>query len=248
MKYLPQSLIVVAERGQDLAEIGRSFATEKNDHVIELLEHKKENGTTVGIFVDDIRMLRELVRTAKKGTRTLVIIADAAKMQIGAQNALLKLLEEPRENLHLLLLTPTPEQLSVTILSRCQRIDADAAVAAEIPEEKRAKVSFMAGDNQAEMNKLATDEKYFAAQSELFEQAKIFFGAKKYQRLTVIASVKDSRDKALELLRASLTFGNFMLRSNHSPNLQQQVKRLLEADDAIRKNGNVRLWLLKTVV
>lgn len=248
MNEPPQSLIVTTEHGQDMLEIGRSFATRKNDHIIELIEHKKENGTTVGVFVDDIRELRELVRTSKKNTRTIVIIADAAKLRIEAQNALLKLLEEPRDQLHFILVTPSPEQLSITILSRCQRVNATPATAVDIPREKKARIMFMAAGNQAEMNRLATDETYFNQQVALFEAAKTFLGAKKYQRITTIASVKDSREKALELLRATLIFGDTLLRRRYSATTQRQIKALLEADTAIRKNGNVRLWLLKTVL
>lgn len=248
MNVLPQSLIIEIEEGQDAAAVGRSYATEEHDRVIELFDHKKQDGIVVGIFVDDIRSLRQLVRTSKKATRTIVIISDAALLRLEAQNALLKLLEEPRDQLHFLLITPNPSQLAATIRSRCQYTVAPPMALPDIPEEKKARIMFMAAGNQAKMNRLTSDRVFFEQQVALFEQAKTFLSAKKYRRITVIASVKDSREKALDLLSATIVFGNTLLRKRYSSAVRQQVALLLEADAAIRKNGNVKLWLLKTVV
>ena len=248
MNTLAQSLIIKTSPGQNTLQVGNSYITQATDQIIELTEHKSETGATMGIFVDDIRELRQQVRTSKKAVRTIVIIADAAKLRLEAQNALLKLLEEPREGLHFLLVTPHPEQLAPTILSRCQQVSAPPETAITLPEEKRARIQFMAAGNTAEENRLGSDDAYFEQQAKIFASAKQFLGGKKYQRITVISSVKESRDQALELIRATLIFANTVLRTRYSRATQQQIKALLEADTAIRKNGNVRLWLLKTVI
>lgn len=248
MNYLPQSVIIKAERGQDIFSLGRQFVHGKNDTLIELFEHKKKNGVVVGIFVDDIRELREMVRTSKKEVRTIAVIADAAKMTTGAQNALLKMLEEPRDNLHILLVTATPEQLNATILSRCQQIELAQPKVGKVPEDKKAKAIFMAAGNHSELQKLISDDTYFREQVRLFEVAKQFVAAKKYERIKLVSKVKESRSDALELIRAALIVCDFMLRSRPSKTFHNQAKLLLEADKAIRKNGNIRLWLLKTVV
>jgi DNA polymerase-3 subunit delta' len=52
----------------------------------------------------------------------VAILVEAERMGVQAQNALLKLLEEPPDQLVLLLCTSSPETLLPTILSRCQRV------------------------------------------------------------------------------------------------------------------------------
>lgn len=50
----------------------------------------------------------------------IVVIEDAQKLTIEAQNAFLKTLEEPPENTIIILLVENPDQLLPTIVSRCQ--------------------------------------------------------------------------------------------------------------------------------
>jgi DNA polymerase III delta prime subunit len=52
----------------------------------------------------------------------IIIIKDAHNLQTEAQNALLKMLEEPGENNYFLLTTNRPNQLLSTIISRCHQI------------------------------------------------------------------------------------------------------------------------------
>ncbi|NLA42728.1 hypothetical protein GX865_01040 [Candidatus Saccharibacteria bacterium] len=248
MSHLPQSIIFQVERGQDVKVAARQFVSQKDDVVIEVFDHKKKDGVKVGIFVDDIRGLIEMVRTSRKSHRTIVIIADAAKMTKGAQNSLLKLLEEPRDNLHIVLSTENSKTLLPTILSRCQIFKSASYKVSDIPESKRSKAIFMAGGNQSELYRLTKDDNYYNKQVELFETAKQFISAKKYQRLQIISKVKDSRDEALDLIRASLAICRFLLKTKPSASIHQHSKKLLQADKAIRENGNVRLWLLKTVL
>ena len=59
------------------------------------------------------------------GRRRVFIIRDAHRMNEGAQNALLKTLEEPPGRVCLILVTPSAERLLPTIRSRCQKISFD---------------------------------------------------------------------------------------------------------------------------
>jgi DNA polymerase-3 subunit delta' len=54
------------------------------------------------------------------GAYRLVVIEDADRMNINAQNALLKTLEEPFPNAFIWLLTSHPKRLLPTVRSRCQ--------------------------------------------------------------------------------------------------------------------------------
>lgn len=73
------------------------------------------------IKIDDVRALQEYSHT--KGSGAKVIILDHADtLTLGAANALLKTLEEPRDGVFLILITHHPSRLLPTIKSRVQRL------------------------------------------------------------------------------------------------------------------------------
>jgi len=75
------------------------------------------------IKVDQIRELKEAQSLMPKvSTAKTVLITEADQMNVSAYNSLLKLLEEPRDNTVLILLTRNRDQLPVTIKSRCQTV------------------------------------------------------------------------------------------------------------------------------
>jgi hypothetical protein len=78
------------------------------------------------IKVDQIRRVNEFaVQTPQIAPRKVVAIADAHLLNVNAANALLKTLEEPPPNTHILLETTRWGRLLPTIRSRCQRFQHD---------------------------------------------------------------------------------------------------------------------------
>jgi DNA polymerase-3 subunit delta' len=75
------------------------------------------------ISIDLVRILKREATLApyQKGKRVFVVL-DADRMTEEARNAFLKLLEEPPADTVLILTTSRPNELSLTTLSRCQRI------------------------------------------------------------------------------------------------------------------------------
>lgn len=74
--------------------------------------------------IDEIRELRDAVRTAPFSSPYKVYIIDEAHMLTKeASNALLKTLEEPPSHVIFILATTDPEKLPQTIVSRCQKIE-----------------------------------------------------------------------------------------------------------------------------
>ena len=69
------------------------------------------------ITVDQIREVIEMT-TVKASSDRYFFFKNAEKMQIQAQNATLKLFEEPKDNYHFILFTNKPEALLPTIRSR----------------------------------------------------------------------------------------------------------------------------------
>lgn len=85
------------------------------------------------IVIEQIRDLSLLLQQKpNRGAYRVVTIADADTMTTGAANALLKTLEEPGNDVVLILIAEKPEQLSATIRSRCARIGV------VVPETERA--------------------------------------------------------------------------------------------------------------
>ena len=84
--------------------------------------------------------MRSLVQAAARrptnGRWQVVIIADADRLTEGAANALLKAVEEPPDRTVFLLCAPSdhPEDVSVTIRSRCRRMALRTPPAADIAE------------------------------------------------------------------------------------------------------------------
>jgi DNA polymerase-3 subunit delta' len=87
-----------------------------------LRPQSKSRRITIGDDSDDtgtIRFLEKMIRrTAAPNGWKLGVIVDADRMNVQAQNAFLKTLEEPPPRTFLLLLTTQPEQLLPTIQSR----------------------------------------------------------------------------------------------------------------------------------
>ncbi len=96
------------------------------------------------IRIDQIRAVQQTLhlRTVEGGSR-VVVIAGAEWLNLAAQNALLRTLEEPPPRTHFVLVTASPSGLAPTVRSRCQRVRfpaerAPAPDAAEAPDATRA--------------------------------------------------------------------------------------------------------------
>ena len=76
------------------------------------------------IKIESIRRLNQFaVQTPQISVRKVAGIVDAHLMNKNAANALLKILEEPPPNTHIILVTPYWGRLLPTIRSRCQRYE-----------------------------------------------------------------------------------------------------------------------------
>lgn len=92
------------------------------DFVHVKLELRKDSKTEYRkqIVVDQIRLLSSLVGLAPRhGARRVILLDPADKMNLEAQNALLKTLEEPPPHTVLILIAARPQVLVATVRSRC---------------------------------------------------------------------------------------------------------------------------------
>ncbi len=75
------------------------------------------------VGIEDVRIIQKKIYLKPLKSKTKAIILDAySGLTIEAQNALLKILEEPPNNTIIIVLVETDSQILPTILSRCKNI------------------------------------------------------------------------------------------------------------------------------
>ncbi len=165
---------------------------------------KKSRNT---IPIDDIReMIRLSSAFPLEGGNRVILIANAEDMTPQAQNCLLKILEEPPENNYFLLTSSHPEQMLVTIRSRCRflkmkpwdeqeiiRILTEDGIDAE-------KARLAAGSCRGSIGyakQLVSDENYWKMREEIISS---FFRNKERSQIPAVsAKWKDNRAEAGKL-------------------------------------------------
>ncbi|MBI4099765.1 hypothetical protein HY440_02040 [Candidatus Microgenomates bacterium] len=107
-------LIICRDQNTALAKVASQVSLTSPDTII-----MTATGPFLGI--EEVRELRRALslRPLKEKHKTAVIPA-AEKLTIEAQNALLKILEEPPEDADIILIAPEEESLLPTVVSRCQ--------------------------------------------------------------------------------------------------------------------------------
>ena len=208
-----------------------------------------------GISIDSVRQLYTQTRT--KHDKPLVIILDNAdSMRHEAQNAVLKLLEEPTAHTHFILTSHYPQLLLATIRSRAQHIEVRPLSPAQsqqftatlgVKDETRLKqILFIAEGRPAEMKRLAQDDDYFALQSTKAVDARTFLGSDTYDRLILIAKYSD-REDAIKFLEMLARFAIHTLYRQPDTKSSRRLEALDSAIERINANGNVRTQLTRLV-
>ena len=251
---LPQSLVFTGPDGVGLSAAAAYVADKMKSAPIFVLPEKDEKvDVEKGVItVDVIRRLYAQTKTIETNTR-LIVIDYAERMGIQAQNAFLKLLEEPGANTHFILLTHRASSLLPTIQSRVQSV-AIKPITAEQSETlltelkvtdptQRAQLLFIASGLPAQLSLLARDEKAFQERAQLIREARTFLQGTLYDRLKIAVSFKDDRQKALTLLMDAMKLIQGSLKTGQDPQQVKKIAALLKAHERIEANGNVRLQL-----
>ena len=228
-------------------EIGSHIYT---DGVQELLS--PEDGKEI-----TIQQVRDLYVTTKSihEEGLVVIVDDCDQMSVPAQNALLKLLEEPPQHTLFVLTSHNPGNLLPTITSRVSHIevkrisdhDSQTFIASLVADKnKQAQVAFLAQGRPAAIVRLARDTDIFESQAAVIRDAREFFQASSYRRLILI-NAYSGRDAALELLNA--LSGLLMFTQRKGENVPAtQYDAVVSATDNIHDNAHVKLQLMKLAI
>jgi DNA polymerase III delta prime subunit len=98
------------------------FSDITNHPDILIIESKKDN-IKKEITIEQIRELKNFVKLTPAQAQNKVIIIDAIdQLNINAANAVLKILEEPNQNIYFLLINHNSDIIMATIKSRCHKI------------------------------------------------------------------------------------------------------------------------------
>jgi len=256
---LPQSLLLTGPVGVGLGTVAHAIADEIGDVTLTVLPEKDEKvDLEKGVIsVDSIRKLYTQTRSVHAGKR-VIIIDYAERMGHQAQNAFLKLLEEPGKGTYFILATHTPSRLLPTVLSRAQALDIRPVTSEQTKElldnlaitdaTKRTQLLYMAEGLPAELTRLVGDDTYFTSRIAIMRDARDLLQASVYKKLVVAQRYKDNRDDALTLLTDAQKILRKTITDNPQIGLIRQIDGLLYAYKQIQANGNIRLCLARLVI
>ncbi|MBC7564828.1 hypothetical protein H7100_01165 [Candidatus Saccharibacteria bacterium] len=259
VRDLPQSMVFTGPEGIGLSTAVSYISNKLHTSPIYVLPEKDDKvDTEKGVItVDIIRRLYASTKTIETGTR-LIVIDYAERMGVQAQNAFLKLLEEPGRNTHFILLTHAVSTLLVTIRSRVQVTEIHPITATQSDElldalkvsdpTKRAQLLFIALGLPSQLTILAGDEKIFTFRAQIIRDARSYLQGTMYDRLKVALAYKDNRQGSLTLLLDAMKLIQGSLKTGKDPEQVKKIAALLKAYERIERNGNVRLQLASVIV
>ena len=207
-----------------------------NSGIIIVLEKNLENLEKIlknAIIIEEygIEQVRDVISmTITKADRPrFFIFKDAEKLKTEAQNAALKLFEEPKENYHFILQTSSPEALLPTIRSRAPIYAPLRQNTLEVPPEAEKTVF--------EMSKrlLVADTKGVIDIAEELQKKK---DTKKSPR----------RDFALNVIKTTIELAEKSYFKTKNEAFVKKINGLIIAYKNISENGNIRLQLVANLV
>lgn len=180
-----------------------------------VLAEKPSRGMSLSI--DTVRRLRSSAALLPlQGDRRVLIVEDAETLLEPAQQALLKILEEPPAAVTLLLLADEPEALLPTVRSRCQEIVVRpvsepaverALLARGVGEDLAAEIAALSMGRPAWALAAARDGKLLQARRDDYREAREWIGSPRYERLVTAFKLGDQfskrRAKVIETVKAA---------------------------------------------
>lgn len=258
IKKMPQSLLLTGNDGVGISTISKYIAELRFVKPLVILPEKDEKiDIDKGIIsVEIMRRLYEETRTKPRGDR-VIIIDYAERMTHQAQNAFLKLLEEPGEGTYFILVSHSISKLLPTILSRVEKIKINNITSKQSEELldllkitdkiKRTQLLFMAEGLPAEIINLVNNNDYFEKRSLNVRDARELIRGSQYQKLLIAQKYKDDREAAQRLLLDMAKILKMSIASNPQPEAINRLDVILKTYEQIAANGNIRLVLANMI-
>jgi len=253
----PQALLLFGQEGTGLKTLAVETAKDWGK-LLEVVEPvAKTKSSLPAISVETVRALYERTRMKLDFDHT-VVIDDADLMSDAAQNAFLKLLEEPAAHIHFILTSHRPESLLATVRSRVQSVHVqplDNATSSRLlrtlgvtDEKIKTQLLFIANGLPAELSRLANSKDYLAQKGETVRLARDFVTASTYQKLIIAQKVASSRQNALIFIDDVMLLLKKAIDISADERSLHLLDKLMEAKERITANANVRLQLASAVL
>lgn len=246
------ALLLSGDEGIGLKTIAITLAESLGAAANLLVIEPDEKGT---ITIDMIHRLYQQTRSVRNNSVMVVLIDDADHMSHAAQNALLKLLEEPVEGVYFILTSHFINKLLSTIRSRSavisiRPVDMDTSrqfidrLSPDITSQKRQQLLFIAHGRPAEIARLLNDEPAFEQQAEIVRDAKTMLSGDTYAKVQLAYKYDKSRPQAMRLLAMMFSLIRFTALQQRSHAAANTAERIEHAMDALQRNGHVRTHLM----
>lgn len=228
-----QSLIVVNHSSSLIIEklVANELVGNVRPDSIRIVEKSDDDKS---IPIEMIRKLKadtSLKLASSKTISRVIIIKQAHLMNHEAQNALLKLIEEPNAGYAVILSTDNPLKLLGTVRSRCANIQILPISLGEalnnFSSHDKAKVSsaWHMADGQVElMSELLESNEHSLSQN--LQRAKDYIKADKYTRFIMLDKLAKSREETILFFEALGKVTSFLYRNSPT---SQNAKRLIDA-------------------
>ncbi len=243
----PHALLLLGPNGIGKFTVARAWGRQLAPHTEVITPDDK--GT---IPIDAIRALYRRTRS-RQATHQVIIVDHAEAMGAEAQNAFLKLLEEPRSGVTFVLTAPTHETLLPTISSRLQSVHLQliakaalqtwAATQATLDPQSLAQLLFVAAGRPGIATQLITNPSIFSHHRALMQTAKQLLAGKPYDRLALIPALTKNRDDLIATLEALAHMLTLQIRSKPDATLMHFADGLQICLARLAQNGNARAQL-----
>lgn len=231
-----QSILLIGEAGMGKLHLAQWISDKlQTDHVVIEPPEGKQN-----IGIDQIKVLYQHTKT---GRPLCIIIADAHLMTREAQNALLKLLEEPPQNTYFILTSISEHLVLQTIRSRCQIIPITSVdtevLLSKIPEladpEIRSLITTSGGKIGTLLTLLNNTDQYDQHKVSI-TTAKQFYGSNAYQRLALLHTGSFEKQWSVRLLDMLALILDSLIQASaeDSSRLQRLHTQALAVEQAAR--------------
>jgi len=216
------------------------------------------DGTSISI--ETIRGLQKFLQLRTTGSQTFrraVIIDGAQALTTEAQNAFLKILEEPPVDTLLVLTANSPRALLPTILSRVQTLPIHIPTEAQLfplltrnqkDEAARKQAYFLSGGLPGLLHALLGEDEHPMLAS--ISQAKEVLTKQPFERLVLVDSLSKQKEtasgltEALErIAQAGITGAAARSDTTQIKKWHEVRKRALAAREALGRSGNTKLVL-----
>ncbi len=250
IKHPAQALLLSGPSG-----IGKTYLA---DHIAKLLnlpiEVIEPEETKQAVGIEQIRRLHTKTRSALKKAYA---VNDADTMSSEAQNAFLKLLEEPTKDTLFILTASQPEHLLATIRSRTRQLDIVPPTAQQLTEYFSNKLGTteltqLLGSNEplpGHLHSLLGEPEKLAEHQDIVKTAKQFYQASYGERLQIVSAKKYDTTWSIALLVVlAKIIASLLLRYGSSPQLKKLYRQteLVEEVSTLLQTTNVNAKIVLT--